>query len=198
MSPRRARRWRARYERFYAGKPAIQHCRTGRGIRRHRVDHANDADRDAANAGNFVLESYHSGVGCLRRGPGRSDPSLGLLASKKLVTPHRIDRTTPPSTRRAAPYVAEDSGLHTKATSAATSSVLAKRFNSDEGRILRKNSFSTSVGVVFCSLASSPTNLPTPSDAVGPGSTELTVTFVPAVVSARPRAIASCAVLVIP
>ena len=38
----------------------------------------------------------------------------------------------------------------------------------------------------------------TPSEAVGPGSTELTVTPVPTVVSASPRATASWAVLVMP
>src|SRR5271167_4263313 len=95
-------------------------------------------------------------------------------------------------------HVAEESELHTNVTSAATSSGLAKRFNSDVGRMARKNSRSTAAASVFCSTASSWTNLSTPSDAVGPGSTELTVTFVPAVVSARPRATASCAVLVIP
>src|SRR5271166_6346570 len=114
------------------------------------------------------------------------------------LTGYTIDRTTPPSTRKAAPFVAEESGLHTNVTSAATSSGLAKRFNSDVGRMARKNSRSTAAASVFCSTPSSWTNLSTPSDAVGPGSTELTVTFVPAVVSARPRATASCAVLVIP
>ena len=42
------------------------------------------------------------------------------------------------------------------------------------------------------------TKVPTPSEAVGPGRTLLTVTPVPAVVSAIPRATATCAVLVIP
>jgi len=52
------------------------------------------------------------------------------------LTGHTIDRTTPPSTRKAAPFVAEESGLHTNVTSAATSSGFAKRFNSDVGRIV--------------------------------------------------------------
>ena len=42
------------------------------------------------------------------------------------------------------------------------------------------------------------TKVLTPSEEVGPGSTLLTVTFVPASVSARPRATDSCAVLVMP
>src|SRR6266536_5842792 len=45
----------------------------------------------------------------------------------------RIDPTTPSSTRNAAPFVAEESGLATNATSAATSSVLAKHCNSEPG-----------------------------------------------------------------
>ena len=38
----------------------------------------------------------------------------------------------------------------------------------------------------------------TPSDRVGPGSTAFTVTPVPATLSAMPREMASCAVLVMP
>jgi hypothetical protein len=40
--------------------------------------------------------------------------------------------------------------------------------------------------------------IPNPSDAVGPGSTALTVTPVPALLSANPREIANCAVFVHP
>ena len=40
---------------------------------------------------------------------------------------HAIERTTPPSTRRAAPLTAEASGLHTNATMDATSAGVAKR-----------------------------------------------------------------------
>ena len=61
--------------------------------------------------------------------------------------------TTPPSARNAAPLVADDNGLQTKATSAATSSTRAKRFSSDEGRTLRKNSFSTSSRLIFRAAA---------------------------------------------
>src|SRR5438132_378316 len=59
------------------------------------------------------------------------------------LTDQRIERTTPPSTRKAAPFVAEESGLATNVTIAATSSVVAKRFNSELGRTDLKNSFST-------------------------------------------------------
>src|SRR6266446_4789146 len=101
---------------------------------------------------------------------------------------HRIERTTPPSTRNAAPLVAEDRGLATNTTSAATSSVVAKRCNSELARTVRKNSCSTSAGVVFLDLAITAMNFSTPSERVGPASTELTVTPVPAVDSASPRA----------
>ena len=99
---------------------------------------------------------------------------------------HKIDRTTPPSARRAAPLVAADSGLHTKATRVATSSGVVKRFSRDVGRMFWKNSLSTAAAVVFCSSARLRTKLLAPSEAVGPGSTVLTVTLVPAVVSASP------------
>src|SRR6266516_1942434 len=61
----------------------------------------------------------------------------------------RIDPTTPPSTRNAAPLVAEDSGLATNATMAATSSVVSKRCKSELGLTVRKNSCSTSAGVTL-------------------------------------------------
>ena len=61
----------------------------------------------------------------------------------------RIDPTTPPSIRNAAPFVAEESGLATNATSAATSSVLAKRCNNEPGLTVRKKSCSTSAIVAF-------------------------------------------------
>src|SRR6266404_3828919 len=105
---------------------------------------------------------------------------------------------TPPSARNAAPFVAEESGLARKATSGATSSGLAKRCKSELGLTVRKNSFSTSAAVMFFVFAISATNLSTPSERVGPASTELTVTLVPAVVSASPRASATCIVFVTP
>ena len=105
---------------------------------------------------------------------------------------------TPPSARSAAPLVADDNGLHTKATSAATSSTRAKRLSNEEGRTLRKNSCSISARLIFRAAAICSTNVSTPSESVGPGKTVLTVTLVPAVVSAKPREIASYAVLVMP
>src|SRR5438105_8798142 len=56
----------------------------------------------------------------------------------------RIERTTPPSARNAAPLVAEESGLATNATMAATSSVVAKRCKSELGLTVRKQSESFS------------------------------------------------------
>jgi len=53
-------------------------------------------------------------------------------------------RTTPPSTRSAAPFVAADNGLHTYTTRLATSSVVAKRCNNELGRTQAKNFFSNS------------------------------------------------------
>ena len=57
--------------------------------------------------------------------------------------PHQmIERTTPPSTRSAAPLVAAESGLAMNVTSEATSSVEAKRLSNELGRMVAKNSFS--------------------------------------------------------
>src|SRR5579872_313327 len=107
-------------------------------------------------------------------------------------------RTTPPSARNAAPLVAEDSGLHTKAIRAATSAGVANRWSRDDGRVLRKKSRSTAAGSTPRAAAAEDMILSALSDAVGPGSTAFTVTLVPTVVSASPRETASCAVLVIP
>ena len=81
----------------------------------------------------------------------------------------------------------------------ATSSVVAKRSSRDDGRAVAKKSFSTLAASLmpFC-VASCFTNSSTPSERVGPGRMLLTVTLVPRVRSARPRATASCAVLVTP
>src|SRR3984893_4068493 len=74
----------------------------------------------------------------------------------------------------------------------AISSTLAKRCNSEVGRCCFTNSdAASSTDWPFC-FASSFTNASTPSDIVGPGSTEFTVTAVPRVISARPRDTASC------
>ena len=78
----------------------------------------------------------------------------------------------------------------------ATSSVVANRRSSEVGRAVLKNSCSASSnGRPPLSAA---TKSSTPADRVGPGSTEFTVTPVPAQSWARPRETASCAVLVIP
>lgn len=61
---------------------------------------------------------------------------------------------------------------------------------------MAKNSFSTVAALRPRDCASRATKSPTPSEDVGPGSTQLTVTPVPARDSASPRATASCAVLV--
>src|SRR6266478_1569677 len=79
--------------------------------------------------------------------------------------------TTPPSTRTAAPFVAEESSLATKVTIAATSSTVAKRFSKDEGRTCSKNSFSITCFDLFCCFAIASTKPPTPSDSVGPART---------------------------
>jgi hypothetical protein len=51
-----------------------------------------------------------------------------------------MDRTTPPSARSAVPLIADASGLHTKATTAPTSSVVANRCKSDVGLTFWKKS----------------------------------------------------------
>ena len=55
------------------------------------------------------------------------DSLLRFDRGTELSDHYKIDRTTPPSTRSAAPFVADDSGLATNTTSAATSSGVAKR-----------------------------------------------------------------------
>ena len=45
-----------------------------------------------------------------------------------------MERTTPPSARNAAPLIADERGLAMNVTKAATSSVVAKRCNSEPGR----------------------------------------------------------------
>jgi hypothetical protein len=51
-------------------------------------------------------------------------------------------RTTPPSTRKAAPVVADARGLHTKTIRLATSSTVANRLSREVGRAVWKNSAS--------------------------------------------------------
>jgi hypothetical protein len=89
-----------------------------------------------------------------------------------------IERTTPPSTRNAAPLVAAESGLATIATSTSTSSVVVKRCNYGPGRAVRKNSRSISATVAFFDFAKPARNFSTPSERVGPAGIELAVTLV--------------------
>jgi len=54
-----------------------------------------------------------------------------------------IERITPPSTRNAAPLIAEESGRAMNVTSEATSSVEAKHLSNELEGTVAKNSFST-------------------------------------------------------
>src|SRR5271169_3816085 len=105
-------------------------------------------------------------------------------------------RITPPSTRSAAPVVAEASGLAMYATREATSSGMAKRLISEVGRAFSKNSFSICSYDCPLDFAKLSIKSPTPRDFVGPGRILLTVIAEPATASASPRETASCAVLV--
>src|SRR4029077_13072945 len=67
----------------------------------------------------------------------------------------RIELTMPPSARKAAPFVADESGLATKVTNAAISSGVAKRCSSEVGRAVVKNSFSTAAESTCLVLAKS-------------------------------------------
>src|SRR5271169_6439094 len=81
-------------------------------------------------------------LGCDGEGEDLSFIQVAETHGAKLPS-QRIERTTPPSTRNAAPFVAEESGLATNATMDATSSVVAKRCKSEPGLTVRKNSCST-------------------------------------------------------
>jgi hypothetical protein len=88
---------------------------------------------------------------------------LFVREKRKPDVDQRIDRTTPPSAREAAPFVADESRLATNATSAATSSGVAKRFRSEVGRAVVKNSLSTVAGVECLVSAKSSMNFSPPS-----------------------------------
>src|SRR5712671_1640281 len=97
--------------------------------------------------------------------------------------------TTPPSTRRAAPLMAEATGLQTKVTNRATSSTVSNRLSNELGRTLLKNSFSkASKDWPPPSCVTKPSK---PADRVGPGRMAFTVIPVPPQCSARPRETAS-------
>src|ERR1700729_3736346 len=80
------------------------------------------------------------------------------------------DFSTPPSARTAAPLIAAERGLHTNATTDATSSTVSNRLIRDVGRTVEKNSRSNSPKLFPPDSFS--TNASTPSDLVGPGRTE--------------------------
>ena len=83
-------------------------------------------------------------------------------------------------------------------TMLATSSALAARPMIELARCAAMNSAATaSIGLL--DFAASSSNIPAmPSDSVGPGRTALTVTPVPAICLASPRATATSAVLLTP
>ncbi len=130
---------------------------------------------------------------------------MGLACSPEVGTSLVISIVfTESSARRRLPHATprhwsrKRGGWPRNTTSAATSSVVAKRCNSELGRTVRKTSCSIFAGVVFLDFAISAMNFSMPSERVGPASTELTVRPVPAVDSASPRASATCIVLVTP
>lgn len=83
-------------------------------------------------------------------------------------------------------------------TSEAISSGEANRLIREVGRIFLKKSCSNSLNDIPFAFASVFTKSLTPRDFVGPGRMLFTVMPVPATVSAKPREIASNAVLVAP
>ncbi|XQU70825.1 hypothetical protein OJJOAM_003614 [Cupriavidus sp. H18C1] len=102
--------------------------------------------------------------------------------------------TTPPSTRNAAPVVADACGEQTYTTMCATSSTVAARWRIELGRCALTNWAAASSIDSPALSASSRSISRRPSDSVGPGNTALTVTPVPLSRLARPRDTASCAV----
>src|SRR5215471_4051094 len=106
-----------------------------------------------------------------------------------------IDITTPPSARTGEPVSALASRETTKATTSATSSGVVMRRRIELGRSVVTNSRSVS-GVSGCPAAAN--IFSTPSVRVGPGSTALTVTPLPASAWAKPRVRARSADLVKP
>src|SRR5439155_25370936 len=88
-------------------------------------------------------ERWHGVYSSLKQPSSLLSFSSQRVKRKRRSRTQRIERTTPPSARKAAPFVADESGLATNATNAATSSGVAKRFRSEVGRAVVKNSFST-------------------------------------------------------
>src|SRR5699024_5905850 len=108
--------------------------------------------------------------------------------------PHTVG-STPPSARRAAPLVAEDSGLARYATRLAISLGAMKRCSSD---VSRTSESRRSAAGIDCAAAIRSMLAATPSEYVGPPSTVFTVTSVPRVSFARPLLSASAAAFVAP
>src|ERR1700693_101465 len=167
------------------------HLRTGGANRRpprvfqRRCQHLQHADRTAPRcfpgAGDEIAAAADvpgERAGAAADGSEtRTSPGTGhLLAS---LATQRIERTTPPSALRAAPFVAVESGLQRNTTRGATSSERAKRRNKELGRTLRKNSASNSVLVCFEDAAIRSINSFQPSGAVGPGAPVFPVTLGP-------------------
>src|SRR5277367_2774505 len=115
-----------------------------------------------------------------------------------IVNFYTMERSRPPSARRAAPLVAEESGLARKVTRFAISDDSIRRWRSELERCFSKNSCSACSGVGFRMEDIFSRNSTMPSERVGPGRTVFTVTALPLVSSARPREIASCEDLVTP
>ena len=127
--------------------------------------------------------------------------NLAVLVSVNgvgIIACYEIVGVMPPSTRNAAPFVAAESGLATNATKSAISSGSIMRCSNELERLLRKNSASISSGGREGSLETLFKKSTMPSDRVGPGRIEFTVTPVPLVNTAKPRDMASCAVFVMP
>jgi hypothetical protein len=159
--------------------------------------------RNFANAPGASNSSGAASGGCITGLSFQSRPKNTSHRSHRhfprefeLLPNQNADFNTPPSSRTAAPLIPDTRGLHTKATTDAISSTVSNRFSNDVGRTRAKNPRSNSLKLLPPDSRSAKPSCP--SDRVGPGSTELTVTPVPAVVSASPRAIATCALLVIP
>ena len=109
-----------------------------------------------------------------------------------------MSSTTPPSTRSAAPEVAEACMEQTYTTIFATSSTVAARWITELGRFVITNAFASCSSDLPVLSISSFIIAAKPSDMVGPGSTLFTVTPLPATNFASPRASESWAVFVTP
>src|ERR1700675_511406 len=98
-----------------------------------------------------------------------SSKGVGMRGTLSMV--QNTERITPPSTRSAAPLVADAASEHTYTTKFAISRVVANRLRRELGRADLKNRFWKSSNVspfrTFAAISSSP------ADRVGPGRTAL-------------------------